>query len=502
MASTAAATPARVAVVGAGAAGLVCAQVLRAAGMDVVVFERRAASVGGVWVHENGGAMYRNLRTNLPKEIMSYIGHPYDAALPSFVGHQDVARYLQSYSRDHGLEQHVQYSSDVIAARTVETEGTGNPLQARLGQHFLPWAVTVAESVTRAERTEQFDALLVCNGHFELPDSPSWPGLAEWPGRVLHAVDYDDPVELAGQSVLVVGTASSGTDIAWELTSVAKEVVVSQRSLDPEVALSPAEPPAAGRAPLAVRPAIEAFHPDGSVEFVGGCRVPIDAVVVCTGYVYDVPFVQLPSSVPAVPTPTAAAAAGSGAAVEATEEGSSLVGGGGRRLSWLWRHFVHAFVPSLCCIGLPYGIVPCQLFHCQALWLAALYTGALQLPSEGSLVADVEQHYESVAEQPGGWPRHAHRMGNGQWDYNRTLAREALAADPEQQQLFLRWLDANEEMNADLGRRRPATPGAADTYRDTEYTVDRQTGEWSCRPWAREEEEEEEEGGAAAAARL
>ena len=109
-------------------------------------------------------------------------------------------------------------------------------------------------------------------------------------------------------------------------------------------------------------------------------------------------------------------------------------------MNWLWRQFLHAHIPSLSCVGLTYGIIPCQLFQCQALWLASLYTGALQLPDEAQLRADVEQQYAEVAAQPGGWPRHVHRMGNGQWDYNRMLASEALAGEvisPNNEQDFL-----------------------------------------------------------------
>ena len=232
----------RVAIVGAGAAGLVCARELLAAGMRVVVFEQRSHP-GGVWRYSSHPTMYRGLRTNLPKEVMSYIGHEYDAALPSFVGHAEVADYLEAYAESLGTQ--IQYSSTVIRAR-VEEGGRGglSPLQQRLGRRFLPWSVTVAETVTRAERTETFDALVLCNGHFAVPFSPSYPGTSDFPGRILHSVEYDDVSEFAGQRVLVVGTASSGTDIAWELTAVAAEVVVSQRSLsEAEAAAMPAEPP-------------------------------------------------------------------------------------------------------------------------------------------------------------------------------------------------------------------------------------------------------------------
>lgn len=71
----------RVAVLGAGAAGLVASRLLREAGFGVRCFER-TGEVGGVWRYRPQDVMYRSLVTNLPKEIMAYLDMPFDASLP------------------------------------------------------------------------------------------------------------------------------------------------------------------------------------------------------------------------------------------------------------------------------------------------------------------------------------------------------------------------------------------------------------------------------------
>jgi cation diffusion facilitator CzcD-associated flavoprotein CzcO len=83
MLSTAAAAAGgkRVAVLGAGAAGLVASRLLRDAGFGVRCFEK-TESVGGVWRYRPEDVMYRSLVTNLPKEIMAYIDTPFDPSLP------------------------------------------------------------------------------------------------------------------------------------------------------------------------------------------------------------------------------------------------------------------------------------------------------------------------------------------------------------------------------------------------------------------------------------
>ena len=73
---------------------------------------------------------------------------------------------------------------------------------------------------------------------------------------------------------------------------------------------------AEGRALRAHRPAIEAFHSDGTVEFAGGGRLQLDAVIFCTGFLYDIPFVQIPDFVPPVTRPAEAGTSCSCARIE------------------------------------------------------------------------------------------------------------------------------------------------------------------------------------------
>lgn len=68
----------KVAVIGAGAAGLAAARVLSRNGMTPIVLEQRP-DVGGVWDYESSKdrPMYQNLRTNLPREVMAYREKPW-----------------------------------------------------------------------------------------------------------------------------------------------------------------------------------------------------------------------------------------------------------------------------------------------------------------------------------------------------------------------------------------------------------------------------------------
>src|SRR6185295_11218839 len=77
------------------------------------------------------------------------------------------------------------------------------------------WALTTE----RGER-EEFDALLVCNGHHWNASWPDPPYPGTFTGQQIHSHDYidpQDPLDLRGQSVLVVGIGNSAVDIVCEL---------------------------------------------------------------------------------------------------------------------------------------------------------------------------------------------------------------------------------------------------------------------------------------------
>lgn len=71
-----------VVVIGSGIAGLLATKYAKAAGFNVTCYEQ-TDSIGGTWVFEEGfgvkknglpihTAMYKNLRTNLPKQLMGF----------------------------------------------------------------------------------------------------------------------------------------------------------------------------------------------------------------------------------------------------------------------------------------------------------------------------------------------------------------------------------------------------------------------------------------------
>jgi cation diffusion facilitator CzcD-associated flavoprotein CzcO len=94
---------------------------------------------------------------------------------------------------------------------------------------------TAREGEAEAEEYEEYDVVVVANGHYESPHvPPELQALAAGSGlRVSHSKDYDTPARFQGKRVVVVGSRASGTDVAREVAAVAELLLVVDRSLKP-----------------------------------------------------------------------------------------------------------------------------------------------------------------------------------------------------------------------------------------------------------------------------
>ncbi|XP_048375332.1 flavin-containing monooxygenase FMO GS-OX4-like [Sphaerodactylus townsendi] len=374
----------RVAVIGAGAAGLCAARHILAcpdAFLPPVVFEA-SDQVGGTWVYtEQTGedaegwpihsSMYRDLRTNLPKEVMAFPDFPFDPSLPSFLHHSDVLAYLESYREESGIQDHVRFRWQVDDVRPV------------LGDQGWDIRATVRGSGSTHRVSEHFDAVMVCTGHYSVPYIPPIPGLDSFQGCLLHSHSYRCTEPFAGLTVLLVGAGASGVDLALQLSPVAARVVLSHHG-----------PPVCGlpedvlQVPRLLKVAKE------TVEFRDGSVLQPDVLIFCTGYRYCFPFLPLAQL-----------------GLQETDYG----------VGPLHRHLLAPRHPSLFFIGLCQLICPFPHFHCQVLFALAVLQGRCRLPSAAEMEADAQEQLERYLRE-GGLARHFLKLKAQQWSYAKELA--------------------------------------------------------------------------------
>lgn len=213
----------RIAIIGAGFAGLAAGKHLREFGHDVTVFEK-CPDVGGVWSRTR---RYPGLCTqnNNGTYYLSDLKMP--DSYPEWPSGQQVQAYLEGYAAMFGLNPHLRLGTEVIAA---EQEEAGDAVR---------WSVTtrtVAEdgTATGEEDTEEFDFLVVANGIFSVPFIPDWPGRAEFEaagGRVCAPSDVHDLETVRGKELVVVGYGKSACDVAVSLSEGAATTTVVARQL-------------------------------------------------------------------------------------------------------------------------------------------------------------------------------------------------------------------------------------------------------------------------------
>jgi trimethylamine monooxygenase len=275
----------RVAIIGAGPSGLGQLRAFalaREAGApipEIVCFERQA-DWGGLWAYtwrtgldQNGepvhSSMYRYLWSNGPKECLEFADYSFERhfgqPIPSFPPRAVLHDYIVGRAEASGVRDWIRFET---AVRRVESDRDG----------FL---VTAEDLRAGLSTTERFDRVIVATGHFSVPNVPEFPGLPDFPGRVLHAHDFRDARNFAGQDLLIVGASYSAEDIGLQCWKYgAKSVTMTWRT-----------------APMGFdwpdgmdeRPLLTRFEGDVA-HFSDGSSKRFDAVILCTGYRHHFPF--------------------------------------------------------------------------------------------------------------------------------------------------------------------------------------------------------------------
>ncbi|XP_028322612.1 flavin-containing monooxygenase FMO GS-OX-like 4 isoform X2 [Gouania willdenowi] len=354
----------RVAVIGGGAAGLCAARHILSRPSSFappVVFEL-SKSIGGTWCYDESvgthSSMYRDLRTNLPKEVMNFPDFPFDPDLSSFLPHQEVQSYLERYCQSHDIRPHIRFNTPV---EKVRLEG---------GAKKTTWQVTSSDS-SGHQRSETFDSVFVCSGHYSKPHIPQIPGISNFKGQVLHSHSYRFAEPFSGLSVLILGAQASGLDISLELAKVGTQVQQA--------------------------PGLEAVNQDGSLRFQDGSVGVADVLMFCTGYVFSYPF------------------------LDGTELGVDIQE---HVVTPLYRFLFPPSFPSLFFIGLCKMICPFPHFDCQVRYALGVLEGSVLLPSQAQMAAEISQYQQKKAEL-GVERRHLLVMNQDQWEYCLDLARSA-----------------------------------------------------------------------------
>jgi len=379
----------RVAVIGAGAAGLCMARHLLAVSsathaIDVVVFEK-ANYVGGTWVYQDVpsdgrvfSSMYKSLLSDVPKQGMHFPGFPFPDEAPTYNHHTGVKKYLEDYADNYKLLPHIKFRTEVTRVTPLDA------IEEETCSQYPRWNVEFYDLKQDLKISEEFDAVIVCNGHYSVPKYPDIRGLSQFSGTIMHSHLYRDPRNYKDTNVLILGAGSSATDISIELSRHCKKVYLSHR----EESVIPKLPDN-----VIQNPDISHVNDDGSFVFKDKSEVKVDTFIPCTGYYYDFPFLS--------------------------EDCQMNIDDG--VVHGLYKHVFHIDRPSLAFVGIPFKVTSLPLFHNQCAWIASVVTGETTLPSQSEMKRDLEKEW-ALKREAGVPKRYFHRLAGNQWPYCDMIA--------------------------------------------------------------------------------
>jgi putative flavoprotein involved in K+ transport len=208
-------------VVGTAQAGLMIAARLSMLGVDTLAIDREKR-IGDSWRRR-----YHALTLHNETRVNHFPYMPFPRSWPVFIPKDMLANWFELYAE--AMELNVWTATELTAATYDEAASR--------------WTVTLKRA-DGSERIMHPRHVVFCNGVSTLAKTPDLPGLADFRGAVRHSGDAGSGTDWKGKRALVLGTGTSGHDVAQDLVvSGAAEVTIIQNSATLIVSLKEAQAP-------------------------------------------------------------------------------------------------------------------------------------------------------------------------------------------------------------------------------------------------------------------
>lgn len=278
----------RIAIIGAGPCGLSALRAFATArekGADIpeiVCFEKQS-DWGGQWnftwrtgLDEHGepvqSSMYKFLWSNGPKEGLEFADYSFEEhfgkAIPSYPPREVLADYITGRAAKSNVRDWIRFET---AVKWVQATDDGR------------FSIVSTDLKSQTNNFELFDHVIVANGHFSVPNVPTFDGIESFTGSIIHGHDFRNADVYKDRDLLIIGASYSAEDIGLQCRKYgASSVTMTWRT----VAMGFKWPSGMDERPLLTRI-------DGStVHFSDGSSKDFDAIIMCTGYQHSFPFMS------------------------------------------------------------------------------------------------------------------------------------------------------------------------------------------------------------------
>ena len=198
-----------VTIIGSGFSGLAMAVQLEHLGIPYRILERRS-SLGGTWFLND----YPEARVDVPSFSYQYKFEKDYPWKSYFAPQPELLEYAEHIADKYGIKQHIRFNTHLESARWDEIEKV--------------WHLQIAEDDGVETLTSRF--VISASGLFSTPKLPDIPGIDSFQGKMFHTTDWDHSYDLRNKRIALIGTGSTGTQLARSLAKDAKRLTVFQRS--------------------------------------------------------------------------------------------------------------------------------------------------------------------------------------------------------------------------------------------------------------------------------
>ena len=198
-------------IVGAGISGVGGAYHLaqQCAGKSFVVLDNQA-EFGGTWRTHT----YPGIRSDSDLYTFGYRFKPWTSAPIATAA--EILKYMGEVIEENDLDQYIRYGHTITSAAWSEADK----------------AWTIVANTANGTRTFTANFLWMCQGYYRHSEgyTPTWPGMDQYQGQVIHPQTWPADLDYAGKKVVVIGSGATAATLIPAMAPDVDHITMLQRS--------------------------------------------------------------------------------------------------------------------------------------------------------------------------------------------------------------------------------------------------------------------------------
>ncbi|HEY1467121.1 MAG TPA: NAD(P)/FAD-dependent oxidoreductase, partial [Acidimicrobiales bacterium] len=196
----------RVAILGAGLAGIGMAIRLRQQGIEDFVIIEREDDLGGTWYVNT----YPGCQCDVPSVLYSFSFAPNPDWTRSFAPQPEIEEYIRTCATTYDVKRFIRFGHDVSGLRWDEDDRR--------------WELDTNQGVITA------DVVVLGTGPLSEPSLPDITGIERFEGTIFHSAEWRHDHDLTGKRVAAIGTGASAIQFVPQIQPAVEHLDVFQRT--------------------------------------------------------------------------------------------------------------------------------------------------------------------------------------------------------------------------------------------------------------------------------